>query len=577
MKITNIKQRLSLKNIWQSLQRVVLRFPIIVSFLLALTILLFAIVINADIMSRGVGCLIYFLSVGILIDFTASLWGEEQSNKRPRWIAEGVSLALWAAYCIWLYLTDLTPNSTPAFFLGNAAWIAGVILVMPFVSFFKERDDLKAWHLIMALCVALLLSGVVSGVMTGGLEGLIYGTAALFDLSVNDKLPVVIMIVCMVLLLGMLVLALVPYSERKHNSSQEMSSFLMKIVSWLLLPLLCCYILVLYAYGINILVHWELPKGMISFLVSAVMIGYLLCYILLYPKVLDRQSWQSRMLTRWLPIAILPLLVLMTVGVIRRFADYGVTPPRLYLLTLLLWFYAVCIIMLAVPQKRFRWIFLSFAALFLLSSGHPLNYYNLYKPFLTAKIEKVIADKQLSLPFISTYSVKSNPSLTQEEADELYDNLTYMRTNYGERSVARWIDYNSDNDGIAEPEPKVLWETYYDYDSDRKFACPQGFVVFSTKNHWDEITLPEDSIRGGVLHAPVRLDGENYVLLFDTAAVRLAEEKKESIVIPSSDGNAAYVMNEVIIRQYDNHIIKISRLYGFLFTKETIFGDSKRY
>ena len=567
MKVANIKQRLSLKNIGQSLQRVVLRFPITVSLLFALTILLSAIVINKDIMSRGIGCLIYFLSVGILIDFTSSLWGEEHTKKRLRRIAEGVSLALWAAYCMWLYLTDLS-NSTPAFFLGNAAWIAGVILVMPFVSFCKERDDLKAWHLIKALCMASLLSGVVSGVMTGGLEGLIFGTAALFGMNVKGKLPVVIVTVCMVLLLGLLFLALVPYSERKHNSSQEMSSFLTKTVSWLLLPLLCCYILVLYAYGINILVRWELPKGMISYLVSAVMTGWMLCYVLLYPKVLDRQSWQSRMLTRWLPIAVLPLLVLMTVGVIRRFADYGVTPPRLYLLTLLLWFYAVCIAMLAVRQKRFRWIFLSFAALFLLSSGHPLNYYNLYKPVLTAKIEKVIADKQLSLPFNSTYSVKSNSSLTKEEADELYDNLTYMRDNYGNKSVAQWIDYNSDNDLPAKPEPKVLWETHYNYDSDMKFACPQGFAVFTRKNHWDEISLPEDSIRDGVLHTPVRLDGEDYVFLFDTAAIRLAEEKQKSVALLSSDGNAAYVLNEVKIGHYDNHTVVVSHLYGYLFTKE---------
>ena len=570
MKVQNIKQCLSLKNIGQSLQRVMLRFPIAVSFLLALTILLLAIVIHEDIMTRGVGCLIYFLSVGMLIDLTASLWGEEYTKKRLRWIVEGVSLALWAAYCIWLYFTDLS-SSTPAFFLGNAAWIAAVILVMPFVSFCKERDDLKAWHLIMALCVALLLSGVVSGVMTGGLEGLIYGTAALFDMKVNDELPLVILIVCMVLLLGMLFFALVPYSERKHNSSREMSSFLMKTVSWLLLPLLCCYILVLYAYGISILVRWELPKGMISYLVSAVIIGWMLCYVLLYPKVLDRQSWQSRMLTHWLPIAVLPLLVLMTVGVIRRFADYGITPPRLYLLTLLLWFYAVCIIMLVVRKKRFRWIFMSFAALFLLSSGHPFNYYNLYKPFLTAKIEKIIADKQLSLPFSSAYSVNSNPSLTKEEAAELYDNLTYMRDNYGDKSVARWIDDNSDNDLPAKPEPKVVWKTNYDfYGYNRKFVCPQGFAAFAfgRGNCGDEIILPEDSIRDGVLHAPVRLDGKDYVFLFDTASILLAEEKKESIVIPSSDGNAAYVPNKVIIRHYDNNTIVVSSLYGYLFTKE---------
>ena len=577
MNTSNIKERLSLKNIGQSLQRVVLRFPITVSLLSVLTILLSALMICDDVISRGAGCLIYFLSVGILIDFTASLWGEEQTKKQTRWIVEGVLLFLWAVYCIWLYLSYTTiSNSTPAFLLGNAAWIAGVMLIIPFVSFFKEQDDLKAWHLMMTLCWALLVCGVVTGVMTGGMEGLIIGTAALFDLSVNERLCGVVLIICLVWLFGILLLALVPHSERKHNRSREMSSILTKTVSWLLLPLLGCYILVLYVYGIRIIANWELPKGMISYLVSAVMIGWMLCYILLYPKVLDRQSWQSRVLTRRLPIAILPLLVLMTVGVIRRFADYGITPPRLYLLTLLIWFYAVCIIMLAGKNKRFHWIFLSFAALFLLSSGHPLNYYSLYKPLLTAKIEKFVADKQLSLPFSSTYSVKDNPSLTQEEADELYDNLTYMRDNYGVKSIGQWVD-NTSGYGIEEDRvetvteylPEVVWETYYYfYYSGKMSVCPQGFTAFTRSGFGDEIVLPEDSIRGGVLYAPVHLEGKDYVFLFDTAAIRLAEEKKQSVVLHSSDGSAAYVLDEVKILHYDNHTIKITKLYGYLFSKE---------
>ena len=124
------------------------------------------------------------------------------------------------------------------------------------------------------------------------------------------------------------------------------------------------------------------------------------------------------MLTRWLPMAILPLLVLMSVGVVRRFADYGITPPRLYLLTLLLWFYAVCIVMLVVPRKRFRWIALSFVALLILSSGHPLNYYRLCRPVLTAKIDKMIA----------------------EHDEELEAELRYMRDCYGKEYTSRWVE-----------------------------------------------------------------------------------------------------------------------------------------
>ena len=383
MNIESLKQRLSLRNISETLLRVVKRFPVATVLVVAQTAVLSYMVATETEPGSKLLCLLAFLSAGLFISIATSLWGEEQRDCRLRWIVEGVSLGVCALYCVLVFLTDVIPNrDLPAFKIGNAAWIALVVLLIPFGSFLREKDDLKVWHFILSLCGALLISGIVAWVMTGGLEGLLFGTAALFDFDAGKKLPLVIMIVCTVLLFWMLLLALIPQSERKHNASAEMPSFLTKIVSWLLLPLLGCYILVLYAYGLNILIQWELPKGMISWLVSAVMAVYVLCYVLLYPQVTHQESWQSKVLTRWLPIVILPLLVLMSVGVVRRFADYGVTPPRLYLLTLLLWFYAICIVMLVVPRKRFRWIALSFAALFILSSGHPLNYYRLCRPYL---------------------------------------------------------------------------------------------------------------------------------------------------------------------------------------------------
>ena len=75
-----------------------------------------------------------------------------------------------------------------------------------------------------------------------------------------------------------------------------------------------------------------------------------------------------------LPIAILPLLVLMTIGIARRFNDYGITLNRLYLLTLNIWFYIVCIGLFVLRARRIQWIAVSFAGIFLLTSVLPVNY-----------------------------------------------------------------------------------------------------------------------------------------------------------------------------------------------------------
>lgn len=551
MNIQHLKQRLSLRSLSQSLLHVAMRFPVAVCFLVMLTVLLSYIVTTDTEPGRYRLCLLIFLSLGIIISLATTLWGEEQPDKRKRWAAEAVSLAVCGIYCALLFLTDLIPNrGLPSFNIGNMAWLVAIIVFIPFGAFLKEKDDLKAWHFILSLCAALIISITVTGIMTGGLEGLLFGTEALFDFSMDSKLPLVTLVVCAVLLWGLLFLALIPRGERKHNTSAEMPSFLTKVVSWLLLPLLGCYIAVLYIYGINILVHWELPKGMISWLVSAVMIAYVFCYILLYPQVLNKQSWQSKVLTFYLPIVILPLLILMTVGVVRRFMDYGITAPRLYLLTLLLWFYAICIVMLAVPRKRFRWIALTFAALFVLTSGQPLNYYRICRPVLTAKIDKMIAKENLS----------------DEETTALKHDISYMRENYGEEYANRWAEneaiLSSSNESAAQ---EISWEINY-YNRSRYYLSPQGFPTFK----WiDSMTddgpekVSQDSIYNGLLHAHYH----DAILLFDTAAIRQAVQAEKPLLISSLDKNAAFTPENITITARKDHTVKVN-YSGYIFSKE---------
>jgi hypothetical protein len=559
MDLRTLKQRLSLQNIYQSFQRVMMRFPVAVSFLVCMTAILSFIVFTETDPNRYLICLSAFLSGGTFISIATSLWGEEQADKRKRWTVEGISLAVCAVYCVILFLTDIIPNrDLPAFWLGNVAWMTVVLVLIPFGSFLREKDDLKAWHFILALCGAFFISAIVSWVMTGGLEGLVFGTAALFDFDPNKKLCAIIMIVCTVLLWGVLFLALVPAGERKHNNAAQMPSFLTKVVSWLMIPLLCCYIVVLYLYGLTILLNWELPKGMISWLVSAVMAGYMICYLLIYPQVLNKQSWQSKALTRWLPIAILPLLVLMTVGVVRRFMDYGVTPPRLYLLTLLLWFYAVCIIMLAVERKRFRWIFLSWAALFLLSSGHPLNYYRLCRPVLTAKIDKIIEENDLQTPF-RLYELPD--SLVNIDSRDLEREINYMRTHYGEDYASRWI--SADPYAIDGTKTRTETWTIDYYKPAGGHLCPQGYHRFNWIDRQTEYLpekITEDSLHEGILHIPC----QGSVLLFDTAAIRRAKKDSQQLLIPSQDKQIVLSVLNIYIKAYSDSTINVS-YSGYLF------------
>jgi hypothetical protein len=298
---------------------------------------------------------------------------------------------------------------------------------------------------------------------------------------------------------------------------------------------------------------------MISWLVSAVMGVYMLCYILLYPQVTNRDSWQSKVLTHLLPIVILPLLVLMSVGVVRRFTDYGITAPRLYLLTLLIWFYAVCIAMLVVPRKRFRRIVFSFAALFILSSGHPLNYYRLCRPILAQKIDKIIADNNLQTP-LQLYALPD--SLEGTDVRDFERELNYMQTNYGKEFASRWIRQEDFSSADKSQERKVTWTIDYNKPAGAHL-CPQGYQRFNWIDRQTEYLpekITEDSLQEGILHIPC----QGVVLLFDTTSIQNAKRDSQQLLISSQDKQEVLSVQNIYIRAYSDSTLKVS-YSGYLF------------
>ena len=66
---------------------------------------------------------------------------------------------------------------------------------------------------------------------------------------------------------------------------------------------------------------WELPNGGVSYLV-AVMMG--MCPLLetyLYFISRDKNSHTSSRFLRWMPLLMMPLLILMSIGICRRICD----------------------------------------------------------------------------------------------------------------------------------------------------------------------------------------------------------------------------------------------------------------
>ena len=82
-----LKQIFSLENLSANLQQTLRRFPVALAMLTALTAFCSYLVFAKDFPNYGF-VLLFYLSVGMVLDFTISIWGDEQSNRKRDYIVK---------------------------------------------------------------------------------------------------------------------------------------------------------------------------------------------------------------------------------------------------------------------------------------------------------------------------------------------------------------------------------------------------------------------------------------------------------------------------------------------------------
>ena len=498
---------ISFQNLRDKTRKMVTEFtlPCIFAVLLAVSLVTMIITEDYD------GAVAYYFTAAYLLSLMLKLWADEVTNKR---MALGVSIAAHAlllADAIVLFVRDSGDIEISTYIAHSAVYLA-LVLGIFFLPFVREKNDIASWNFVRSLIAPTAVSFLIGGVMTAGVGLLIMGIGQIFNIEIEAKVYWTVAVLFMQLLPMLLLLSRIPMDEERHDRKPFVSGFLNGTTRYLFIPLTCLYILVLYVHLASILVTWELPNGAVSMLVSIMMCGIILVEFLLYPTIQSGAAKRfEALIVKWMPIAALPLVMLMTVGIVRRFDDYGVTANRLYLLTLNLWFYIVCIGLFVTRARRIHWVSLSFCALLLLTSAHPFNYFELVRKSMTAKIEALIEKyPPAAMPMKSRDEVHQWVStLPEDQRSTAYSQLCYLLRYYNRDNIKDLVkdtylygEYDDSDDGKCREQ---LFS--YTTEDSVNIDIPDGyshvfFWYISGSNpveesiDGDSITLSIDEIRG---------------------------------------------------------------------------------
>ena len=466
------------------IKKSLMRFPVAYGMLLLLVAVLLTSILLPDLLTETQFSFLWqFSSVGFLIALTMDLLREQKVFPARGWLAEGLVLAAWAGLMLWYARHPGIGAVYGEVSIAVAAVVAGLA-----VPFWQDREDER-------FCLGLydiLRDGFSSGLVTGVLLGCLLLLVVLGNLIFGgegdvDGLVQVVATLFGLGLFGVLFLARIP---EPWPSGKGFSRIVGGAAKWLFQPLLGVYLVTLYIYAIRILLQWKLPDGSVAVLITVSMALMLFVVYVLGPLNRKENPETVQVILRALPWLMIPLLVLMSVGIVRRVSDYGWTVDRVYLALFNLWCYGVCLYLGLTGCRKFRWIPLSFALILLLSSIGPWNVSRMVRKGMVKEVRALVGDAELPM------SVSQMSQLGPSVSKAVQDKLKYLQDNYGTSSIEGFAVLPFYPDLIETSRHK----TFYLYlPDDKAIACeiPDGFR-HCMDYQWTSveiISVSEDSFR----------------------------------------------------------------------------------
>ena len=176
-------------------------------------------------------------------------------------------------------------------------FIAGHLFVL-FAPFVLKWDKSAYWNYLKTMGAAIGRSIFFSGVLYIGLILALAAIDALFEVHIRGERYGQLFIFCLGIVNTLIYLSDFP-KNLHDNKGIRFHRALEVFVQYILIPLVLLYLVILYSYGLKILLEWELPKGWVSYLVTALALLGFVVQVIVNPVQKTINSWAINKFYPW--------------------------------------------------------------------------------------------------------------------------------------------------------------------------------------------------------------------------------------------------------------------------------------
>ncbi len=438
------------------------RFPLtIISSFIAVSFGIFLIEYGED-MANMLPYLNFMLcmSLGIPLFFCATIISNKQSfDKKGNFIMNLFATGILVIIYFTLPNSESTHNTSLPY-VKYAIYNITCHLLVSFIPFVFSKQLNAFWHYNKILFIRILTSILYSGFIYIGLIIALTSLKQLFDIDIHEKLYLELWVITICFFNTWFFVSGIPLNFDDLEEIDEYPKGLKIFTQFVLLPLLTLYLIILYTYGTKILILWDWPRGIVSYLIIGMSVLGILAFLLIHPYGnLKDNSWIKKA-TKWYYLILFPLLVILFLAIYMRINDYGITINRYIVLVIAIWLAIVCLYT-ALGKTNIKFIPSSLAALLILISFGPWGMFSLSERSQVNRLKNILEQSKILVgnkvenetiwlkdSFPNIYSVnelKNEGRLTDSMHNEVKSILDYLDSHHGFSSIREWYAQNIDS------------------------------------------------------------------------------------------------------------------------------------
>lgn len=300
-------------------------------------------------------------------------------------------------------------------YVGSMIFLLLVFFYIPVIG----NKDKNYEYRVLEIFGNFFETAIYSLVLLFGLFAIFFTVDSLFDVDINYKYYLYTFFVIFFMFAVSFFLSKLP-EDGNTLDSKQFSGSMRILLTYIVIPLITIYTIILYVYFAKILITWEWPKGLVSNLVvwyTAVSIGV----IFLISPIIETDKI-SRYFKVLFPKLVLPILLMMFLSIGQRISQYGITENRYYILVLGLWITLIMLYFSIKKPLRNILIPISLSLVVLNSVVGPLSSYSISKYSQNKRLNHILSVNSM----ISGDSIVKNPDLSSEDQREISNILNYF-------------------------------------------------------------------------------------------------------------------------------------------------------